>query len=64
MWMSRLYNMIGEGVVCHILGMLVIYVGLCGIGMVVYVLLVAINALDSECRNVALMYALTLEYYG
>ena len=41
----------GEGVVCHILGMLVIYVGVCGIGMVVYLLLVAISALGSECRN-------------
>ena len=38
-------------VVCHVLGMLVIYAGVCRIGMVVYVLLVAINALDSECRS-------------
>ena len=41
----------GEGGGVHISGMLVIYIGVHVGGMAVYVLLVVITALSSECKN-------------
>lgn len=44
----------GEGVVCHVLGMFVIYIGVYGVGVVVYALFLAIKALGSERKNVVM----------